>query len=247
MSEKMEHNFTMDDCYNYAELLAKATAPDATQADINTLGEWFNHFGRDYWDGEGGYRISADRYLYQVAVPANDCGDFDVIGYTFSGAEADRYPLGFEWTEENNDEKKEEDSILILRVPVDYYAATDTIPNTLEKMQELVGGYIEAVRFADGAVLICNEEGKLNGMKPNRALGDRKSAQFHKVDKIVFGDFFITYAAPGSDEFQSLPPALAEKYEKEFRLPEQIIIGREGDTYSKLFLPVREREAEHER
>lgn len=47
-----------------------------------------------------------------------------------------------------------------------YYAKE--IPNTLEAMQELVGGYIETVPLnMSGVILVCNEEGKLRGMKPN--------------------------------------------------------------------------------
>lgn len=42
-----------------------------------------------------------------------------------------------------------------------------TIPNTLEELQAIVGGYIVAVRFASDCVIICNEEGKLLGMDHN--------------------------------------------------------------------------------
>ena len=47
------------------------------------------------------------------------------------------------------------------------------INNTLEAKQEIVGGYIECVYLPndDSVVLICNEEGKINGMKLNRDIG----------------------------------------------------------------------------
>lgn len=35
------------------------------------------------------------------------------------------------------------------------------IPNNLDTLQELVGGYIETVRIAPGAVAIINEEGRV--------------------------------------------------------------------------------------
>lgn len=43
------------------------------------------------------------------------------------------------------------------------------IPNTLEALQEIVGGYIETVRlFADrDFTFVCNEEGRLKGLAPN--------------------------------------------------------------------------------
>lgn len=41
------------------------------------------------------------------------------------------------------------------------------IPNTLEELQGIVGGYIETVRFASDCTIVCNEEGKLLGLAPN--------------------------------------------------------------------------------
>lgn len=41
------------------------------------------------------------------------------------------------------------------------------IPNTLEALQEKVGGYIETVTFATDAAIICNEEGRLMGLPYN--------------------------------------------------------------------------------
>ena len=57
------------------------------------------------------------------------------------------------------------------------------IDNTLEAKQKLVGGWIEQAFLPkdDSVVLICNEEGKINGMKPNRDIGH----------DIIFGPFLI--------------------------------------------------------
>lgn len=44
------------------------------------------------------------------------------------------------------------------------------VPNTLEALQELVGGYIETVTVATDAAIICNEEGRLIGLEPNCTL-----------------------------------------------------------------------------
>lgn len=57
------------------------------------------------------------------------------------------------------------------------------IDNTLEAKQKLVGGWIEQAFLPkdDSIVLICNEEGKINGMKPNRDIGH----------DIIFGPFLI--------------------------------------------------------
>ena len=45
------------------------------------------------------------------------------------------------------------------------------IQSSLESMQEVVGGYIQAIYpFEDSVALICNEKGKLLGLPFNRAL-----------------------------------------------------------------------------
>ena len=45
------------------------------------------------------------------------------------------------------------------------------IDDTLEAKQKLVGGLIEQyMPFEDDVAIICNEEGKLNGMEPNRII-----------------------------------------------------------------------------
>lgn len=41
------------------------------------------------------------------------------------------------------------------------------IENTLEATQEIVEGFIEVVRLAEDLLLVVNDEGKINGMKPN--------------------------------------------------------------------------------
>ena len=41
------------------------------------------------------------------------------------------------------------------------------IPNTLEELQAAVGGYIETFPFATDAVVICNEEGRLQELPHN--------------------------------------------------------------------------------
>lgn len=45
------------------------------------------------------------------------------------------------------------------------------VPNTLEALQELVGGYIEAINLFPNIVVIVNEEGVLKGLPFNMYLG----------------------------------------------------------------------------
>lgn len=66
-----------------------------------------------------------------------------------------------------------------------------TIPNTLDAMNELVGGYIEIVRMGQtetgGSLAITlNEEGKLIGLPYNRRM------IFRNGSDVFVGTFFIT-------------------------------------------------------
>ena len=46
------------------------------------------------------------------------------------------------------------------------------IENTLEALQGIVEGYIEVVAVGGEVLMICNEEGKLNGLEYNFKLGN---------------------------------------------------------------------------
>ena len=73
----------------------------------------------------------------------------------------------------------------------------EEIPNTLESMQGLVGGYIEYVPLSDTFCLICNEEGKLVDLPPNRLAIN--------ID-VICGDFFVSRDA-SNGELQSVEDA----------------------------------------
>lgn len=73
------------------------------------------------------------------------------------------------------------------------------IENTLEALQEAVGGYIETVTVAKNLVVICDEEGRLKG-KPF----------CHHIFGVDFvGDIII--AGVRGDEFSDVPVTFREK------------------------------------
>lgn len=55
----------------------------------------------------------------------------------------------------------------IVKKPSDKYGYMCNLLNDLKTMQDIVGGWIEAISPADGIVIICNEEGKLLGLPKN--------------------------------------------------------------------------------
>ena len=78
----------------------------------------------------------------------------------------------------------------------------------------------EYMPFEDEVAIICNEEGKITGMAPNRAVYEENSREM--LD-IICGKFFIVYAPFEAERFQSLPPDLAEKYREKFKYPERFM------------------------
>lgn len=115
--------------------------------------------------------------------------------------------------------KTQSDKISVLLVQPDKRPKLVEIGSSLEAMQAVVGGDIEEyMPFEDDAAIICNEEGKINGLPLNRAIYD---SQTHEMIEIVAGDFFIAYAPIESEKFLSLPKEMADKYAKLFKNPER--------------------------
>ena len=89
------------------------------------------------------------------------------------------------------------------------------IGDDLRSMQTAVGGYIQAVYpYEEPVALICNEDGKLDGLPFNRALRDSDG----DIYDIVAGKFFIV--GLGQNDFTDLPHKLAEQFAEQFRQPE---------------------------
>ena len=82
------------------------------------------------------------------------------------------------------------------------------IPNNLKSLQKQVGGYIEYFYMPEieDAVIICNEEGKYNGMGPNREVGR----------DIIFGPFLIVGDDYEQGETISLTDEQVSKYKEIF-------------------------------
>lgn len=92
------------------------------------------------------------------------------------------------------------------------------IDNDLKTMQELVGGFIEAVpmkfRYADTEEtdrvdLICNEEGKIFDMPRNRYIPEL-------YYDVVCGTFFL--AGVGGEDFTSLTEDQIKRLKRKFTI-----------------------------
>ena len=125
----------------------------------------------------------------------------------------------------------------ILKIEPERKPERADIPDTLEAMQEVVDGYIQAVYpFEEPVALICNEEGKLNGLPLNRALWDEDGNLYD----IISVTFFLCAAPPDTESFQSLSEERLLYYEERFRYPEMFLkvngklIGRSTKAESPL-------------
>ena len=108
------------------------------------------------------------------------------------------------------------------------------IPSDLKGMQATVGGHIEAIYpYEDPIALVCNEEGKINGLPLNRALRDNDG---HIYD-IVAGDFFICDVS--GEDFGSLSDKQIAKYSEKFKIPEQFFRTDNGIAAVPFIPPVK--------
>lgn len=106
----------------------------------------------------------------------------------------------------------------ILLIEPGKHPVTAAIDNTLSAMQAAAGGLIQAVYpFEESIALVCNEEGKLLPLLPNRTLRHPETGE---VYDIIFGTFFLCSAPPDSENFESLSPEQISRYTEHFKCPE---------------------------
>ena len=109
-------------------------------------------------------------------------------------------------------------TMTVLLVNAEEYPKEIEIATGLESLQQAVQGNIEVVYpFDDPVGIICNEEGKLNGMKLNRALKNDQG----EIQDILTGPFLVV--GLGAEDFRSLTPDEMKKYEGIFHQPEAFV------------------------
>lgn len=70
--------------YQYKELAAAAMKFDATQEEINALGEWFEQYGMCYWNGTS-WEVDEKSGVYLAPVCKEvEEDEFERVGYTFA-------------------------------------------------------------------------------------------------------------------------------------------------------------------
>ena len=111
------------------------------------------------------------------------------------------------------------------------------IGTELANLQQAVGGgLIEPFYpFMEKVCIVCNDEGKFNGMRPCRAVYGEDG----KMMDIIFGPFFICDCS--GEEFASLSDEQLERYANQFRYPENYL-RINGEIKAIKYDPTRDRD-----
>lgn len=120
----------------------------------------------------------------------------------------------------------DENKIRVIMMRPRKRATVEVIDASLSGMQEVVGGYIQAVYpFDDPVAIVCNEEGKLNGLEPNRALRDEDG----DIYDVLCGTAFLCGLT--ADNFGDVPEELTEKYLRLFGQAEHFFRDPAGNIH----------------
>ena len=124
-----------------------------------------------------------------------------------------------------------EKEIPVVKVEPMKYPVVATLTNDLDHLQKAVSvgadhqGLIEFVTLEDNVSILCNEEGKLIGLTPNRRF----------YDDILCGVFYVV-AEDDDGNLISLTPAQQDRYLRLFWTPDVISNDDIGKTIFTKFI-----------
>ena len=102
--------------------------------------------------------------------------------------------------------------------------------------QAVGGGFIETYYpFEEEVCIVCNDEGKFNGMRPCRAV----YGEDQKLMDIIFGPFFICDCS--TENFGSLSEEQLKRFQEQFRYPEHYY-RMDGEIKAVRYDPTRNRD-----
>ena len=114
--------------------------------------------------------------------------------------------------------EQQTNTLTVLEIAPGQYPKQVEISDDLKALQHAVGGNIGAsYPFSDPVAIVYNDEGKLMGLPLNRALRDESGQSYD----VIAGTFLVV--GLGDEDFISLSPELAQKYEEHFHQPEAFI------------------------
>ena len=119
--------------------------------------------------------------------------------------------------EEEMKEEVGEEKIRVVIVEPGKYAREAEIGTELSDLQEVCEGWIQTYYpFEEMVCIVCNDEGKINGMPLNRGIRDEETGE---IIDIIAGPFFICDCS--TENFGSLSQEQVDRYLEQFRKPER--------------------------
>lgn len=209
------------DCYDFIpgikdhDDLGRYYFSEGGYNDDNRFGSFvdyidFERYGEDCAINEGG-TLTNDGYIRPTG---------DSWSNYFDGSRDD-IPDEYKITG-SGEEPDRDDTLIVLVVEPQKEPYLKEIPSGLESLQQEVGGYIQAVYpYEEPVALICNEEGKLEGLPLNRALRDEDG----DIYDIVAGTFLVVGLT--DDNFGSLTVDQIRQFSEQFKIPE--VFAKLGD------------------
>ena len=160
---------------------------------------------------EFGFRLDTDDYTYMMRLNPNR-GEYAAYIYAY---ERDLLDFYLEPTMEPEPLEK----ITVLVVEPGEIPYVKEIESQLEFLQSEVGGWIEAIYpYEDPVAIICNEDGKINRLRPNRAIISEETGE---IIDIIAGKFLVTGLT--DDNFGSLNDTQIKKFSEKFLYPESFM------------------------
>ena len=175
------------------------------EVECGTLEEVYQMFNLDHPDGYRGRSLSVSDVVEVVGEEKSTFHFCDSIGFR----EVDFDP--------DMTEPLKEKKIKVVLCEPGKVARVAEIGTELSDLQRVVGGLIEPYYpFEEQVCIVCNEESKINGMRPNRSV---KNDDGVMVD-FIFGPAFICDCR--SENLDSLSDEQIDRYGKIFRYPEHL-------------------------
>ena len=173
------------------------------EVECGTLEEVYQMFNLDHPDGYRGRSLSVSDVIEVIGEEKSTFHFCDSIGFR----EVDFDP--------DMTEPLKEKKIKVVLCEPGKVARVAEIGTELSDLQRVVGGLIEPYYpFEEQVCIVCNDEGKYNGMRPCRAI----YGEDREMMDIIFGPFFICNCS--TPYFGSLNKEQLERYKKQFQNPE---------------------------
>lgn len=173
------------------------------EVECGTLEEVYQMFNLDHPDGYRGRSLSVSDVIEVIGEEKSTFHFCDSIGFREVGFDPDMT------------EPLKEKKIKVVLCEPGKVARVAEIGTELSDLQRVVGGLIEPYYpFEEQVCIVCNDEGKYNGMRPCRAI----YGEDREMMDIIFGPFFICDCS--TPYFGSLNKEQQERYKKQFQNPE---------------------------